>query len=183
MSRAGIVALFLAVPLLGGAASAPSADPPSSLEPGPHGVVTVSHDHEKVTACDSKHSGAKLTCRAEQEKADAALTLRLEPVHTPALVGKDPRKPVSVRIPGGTSPQTARVRLRAGTWQIDWKGHKQHERFLIGDGDEFRLELTTLSGRCHKVKRACMLDPTRTQRTLKIPDSQRVPSQGEQAAE
>lgn len=183
MSRIATVALFLAVPLLGGAASVPSAGPPSSLEPGPHGVVTVSHDHEKVTACDARHNGGKLTCRAEQRKADAALVLQLEPVRTPELGDQDPRQPVSVRIPGGTSPQSARVRLRAGTWQIDWKGHKAHERFLVGDGDEFRVLLTTRTGRCHKVKRACVLDPGKTTRTVRIPDSERAPSEGEQSAE
>lgn len=178
MSKAGVVALFFAVPLLGGAASVPSAGPPSSLEPGPHGTVTVSHSHWKLTACDERRAGGKLSCRPEQQKADAALALRMRPVRGARLVGEDPRKPVPVQVPGGTGPESARVRLRAGTWEIDWPGHKAHERFLVGDGDEFSIQLATHTGRCQKVKRACVLDPGKTDRRVKIPEAQRAPSGG-----
>lgn len=138
MSRAAIAAVFLAVPLLGGAASVPSAGPPSSLEPGPHGTVTVTHNHWKLTACDARRAAGRLTCHPEQEAADAALALRMRPIRPPALAGKDPRKPVSVTVPAGTSPRSARVRLRAGTWEIAWPGLKARDRFVVGDGDEFR---------------------------------------------
>lgn len=178
MSRAAIVAVFLAVPLLGGAASAPSAGPPSSLEPGPHGTVTVSHNHWKVTACNAQHTGGTLSCHPQKVEADAALTLRMQPIRTRALVGKDPRKPVSVAIPAGTSPQSAQIRLRAGTWELEWPGHKAQDRFRVGDGDEFRIQLVTRTGRCQKVKRSCLLDPDKTQRSADIPVAQRAPSDG-----
>lgn len=176
MSRLAVVAVCLAVPLLGGAASVPSAGPPSSLEPGPHGTVTMSHNHWKVTACSPRHSAGKLTCHAQKAEADAALVLQLRPVRTPELVGKDPRKPVSVAIPSGTGPESAKVRLRAGTWEIDWPRHKPHERFLVGDGDEFGIQLVTRTGRCRAVKHICRLEPGKTERSVRIPAAHRAAS-------
>lgn len=156
----------------------PSAGPPSSLEPGPHGTVTLTHHHWKLTACEAWHAAGRLTCHPEKDAADAALALQMRPIRAPALVGKDPRKPVSVAVPAGTSPRSARVRLRAGLWEIAWPGHKAHDRFIVGDGDEFRIQLVTRTGYCQKVKRSCVLDPDRTDRGVTIPDAQRAPSNG-----
>jgi hypothetical protein len=140
--------------------------------------VTVSHNHWKLTACNAHHASGRLVCRAQKIEADAALSLQLRPVRTPELVGKDPRRRVSVAVPGGISPESVTVRLRAGTWEIDWPGHKAHERFLVGDGDEFRIRLVTDTGRCRRVKRSCRLTPGKTDRSVKIPDAHRAPSGG-----
>ena len=150
--------LYAIAPLL--LAAVPIDDPPSSLEPGaPRGKVRFFHVNKKAVSCEAKAKAQKTVCRASRELADSATTLKLRPVSDSRTIsGNDKRQTVTLSLPSQHARVDKRIELGVGDWEIDWAERSKHERFRVGDGDEYDISLRTLTGSCKKKQDLCALD-------------------------
>lgn len=158
---------------LGAEVSRPAGRPPSSFD-ARHGTVDFVHNRHRLVACHAERARKKLTCRAERRSGDAGLAIVVRPIRAPGLVGRDPREPVRFAIPSGPSPEDKAVRLGVGQWELEFTSPKHRYRFVVSDGDRYKVRLTTLNGSCRKVHNDCVADLAKVQHKVSIPASHRA---------
>ena len=166
--KASILAAILSVPLV----SAVGPQTPGSLDPVRTGAVSFIHDARRVVACSAKVEQNKTTCIATRQIADASTSLTLRPVASGDVTAKDTREAVQFKLPK-ESGYVQKLDLAVGTWELDWPGHSDKDRFFVADRDEFAVKLSTEIGACVKNKTECRLKTDRTRLEVKIPNRSR----------
>lgn len=139
-------------------------EPPSSLELA-RGTVHLLHSHNRVRACEKSKRDGVVSCRPESESADARTSLRLVPVRTGRIDGKDNREVVEVSLDETGAPARP-LQLGVGGWDLEWVDAQRRARFTLGEGDELSFQLQTVSGACKLVKRECTLTPATLSRKI-----------------
>lgn len=157
-----ILAAALCLPLV----SSAEEGPPTSLDE-PRGIVKLTHEATRVTACTTKKTRSGIRCVAERQPADSSTQVVLSPVKQ-GITQKEKREPINVACPkdGG---QIVELDLGAGLWELDWPVRNRRERFQLAEGEEMAIRLLTRTGVCLPVKNECVLKTDRTEVDVGIP--------------
>jgi hypothetical protein len=162
MLSASILAAILGLPLV----SSGSQEPPSSLDPGQHGTVNLSHTAKRVKAC--AFNKQRQTCTAEKESVDSSTSVTLTPIADAQIATKDKRETVVVHL-GKEGGVAQKLQLGVGVWEIAWPGKQEKDRFFVAENDEFDVKLVTQVGSCKKDQDRCALKPDANLVQVKIP--------------
>jgi hypothetical protein len=142
--------------------------PPSSIQPSAQPqLVTISHRHERVSACSDggEHRGVRV-CRALREEGDSQTTIRVRRVAEPKTTHASSELVVEFARQRGQ--QRRQVELAPGDWRLDWPAATGARRIRVGHGAAPSVSLHTTSGACRASGNKCELIAAPMVRTVNV---------------